>query len=71
MCIKCDQMSSNPATLTDAELQDHHVDLMLEVHDLAREISNHQRRIHLLTDRLEEVEFEIDERENPGSGPVN
>jgi len=64
-------MSSNPATLTDLELQDHHVDLLIEVQELAREISNHQRRIHLLTDRLDEVEFEIDERENPGPGPVN
>ena len=71
MCIQCDQMSTNPSTLTDSELNDHHVDLIFEIQELAREISNHQRRIHFLTDRIEEVEFEISERENPGPGPKN
>lgn len=71
MCIKCDQMSEFPNKLSEDQLMDQHSELILEIAYLAREISQNQQRIAMLSDRCEEIETEMDLREAKNSGSIN
>lgn len=57
MCDKCDQIQQNLATMSEDQLSEHHFDLTIELSEIAREISNLQRRAYMLTDRVEEIEL--------------
>ena len=68
MCHKCDELNSSPAKLSDEELLDHHVDVISELAFLARDISESQIRIHMLSKRADEIEVELELREAKTGG---
>lgn len=71
MCIKCDQIEANVNQLNQDELLEHHIDIMMELAYLSKQIIDTQRRVSDLSDRLEEVDLEIELREEKSNSLLN
>lgn len=71
MCIKCDQAQSETHQLDQDELFEHHMDIMMEITYLSKNIVDSQRRVAELSDRLEEVDNEIELREAKETSSLN
>jgi len=70
MCV-CNFIESDVSKLNEEQIVDHHVDLITEISQSAREIANLQVKIQFLTDRIEEVELELEARECKANGKMN
>lgn len=66
-----DPMTISPERFSEQELIEHEIDLMSEIAFLAREVASNQKRIALLSDRLELVETEGELRQAKLNGQMN
>jgi cell fate (sporulation/competence/biofilm development) regulator YlbF (YheA/YmcA/DUF963 family) len=71
MCQMCDHIGVDVSTLTKAQLEDRHIEMTLNIADLARESANLQKVIAEISSHLDEVEALLESKEAQESGPLN
>jgi hypothetical protein len=71
MCIKCDQYQSEVSLLSQAEIEEHHFDLLLELSDIARDMAERQARLLAVAARIGDVELEMQSRESKKDDSIN
>ena len=75
MCENCDNrehtLESDLKKLSEDQLQEHHLDLTLDVAYTAREIADLNNKIQFLSNRLTDIDLELELREAKKSGKMN